>query len=572
VRLDPATDSYIRLSLSAANGFGRLESKFREVFSTLAKNARGYQQNSSLNISMEVQGPVITAVINGEKLFGAYDTNLTNGTIGLYCRDKCSFDDIVVQDNSLIPTIVISEPTAYSVLVQNTFNVGAVVLNMPVDATVEFQLDGQASMCTKASDIGHSSLFTASCSANIGGTYELSAILKDQYGNKLDFDVNQSVSVGENYIAIGDSISVGLDDNTAGDGESKNGFIKSSMGYEAILSDLLTDQQSLPIIIHKAATPGDTSLDSESQRLPSILERHHDANKAIITLGVNDSGGINFTPSGLGCSDVTCSGTFKGNLQSLIDQLEDAGKFSIVALSPPRFGDPRRSPYPNPEKHVRNLLIRDEYNVVISTELQNYQLGPDFYDYFLGSENRFYLYATNLHPNALGYAVMAHLFSNAINGDIKPPFIVNDLCVKLSEAGSCLTPLTYKENLLEVGNTYYIDQPYTLMNTIPNILADGRWIMTSDHDRNLINTDYLSFNVPENATLYVAYDENATTLPAWLTGDFTDTGANIDTNNPSALNMRLYSKKNVFGKVQLGGADAAKNSAMANYLVIVVKE
>ena len=572
VRADFATDSYTRLSLSAANGFARLETKSGEVFSTLVKNARGYQPDKLLNVTMDVQGPIIIVKINGEKLFGAYDTSLSSGTIGLYCRDKCAFDDIIVQENSMTPTVVISEPAAYSVLVEKSFNVGAVALNPPPDATVEFQLDGQSSMCTSASELDHPNYFTARCAANASGTYKLTAILKDPYGFQLDLDVNQSVNIGDNYVAIGDSISVGLDDNTAKDGESQNGLMKSSMGYEAILMDLLSERQSQPVIVHKAATPGDTSLDSESQRLPSILERHFDANKAIITLGVNDSSGINFIPSGLGCSGVPCSGTYKGNLQSLIDQLDDAGKFSIVALSPPRFGDPRKTPYPNPEKHIRNLLIRDEYNVVISTELQNYQVGPDFYDYFLGSENRFYLYATNLHPNALGYAVMAHLYSNIINGVTIPPFVVNNLCVKLSEAGSCLNPLTYKENLLEVGNTYYIDQPYTLLNTIPNILTDGRWIMTSDQDRNLTNTNYLNFNVPEKATLYVAYDENATTLPTWLAGNFTDTGTNLDTNNPSTVTMRLYSKKNVLGQVQLGGADAATNHAMANYLVIVVKE
>ena len=572
VRANQATDSYTRLSFSAANGFGRLETKAAGVFKTLAKNARGYQQGMPLNITMEVQGPVIIAKVNGEKLFGAYDVSLNKGTVGLYCRDNCAFDDVSIQENDIAPVIVISEPTSYSVSAGTAFNVGAVVLNTPAGATVEFQLDGQAAACTSASDLGHVNHFTASCTAPSQGIYQLTAILKDQFGVQLDTDINQDVSVSDNYVVIGDSISVGLDDNTAGDGASQNGWMQSSMGYEAILMDHLAVLQSQPSIVHKAATPGDTSVISETQRMSSILERHVDANKAIITLGVNDAGGVIFTPSGLGCSGAGCNGTYKGYLQSMIDQLDTAGKSTIVTLSPPRFGDASQAPYADPANHTRNLLIRDQYNTVISTELVNHQIGPDYYDYFLGSENRFYLYATNLHPNALGYVVMAQLLSNMITGGTTVPFIADNLCVKLSQAGSCQSPLTYKQNLLEVGNTYYVDQSYTLLNSIPAILNDGRWIMTSDSDRNRSNTNYLSFNVPETSTVYVAYDANATSLPAWLSDNFTDTGVTIDTDNASAPSMRLYSQNNVLGNVTLAGANATANGAGANYLVIVVKD
>jgi len=572
VRANQATDSYTRLSFSAANGFGRLETKAAGVFKTLAKNARGYQQGTPLNITMEVQGPVIIAKVNGEKLFGAYDVSLSKGTVGLYCRDNCAFDDVSIQNNDATPVIVISEPTSYSVSAGTAFNVGAVVLNTPVGATVEFQLDGQAAACTSASDLGHVNHFTASCTAPSQGIYQLTAILKDQFGVQLDTDINQDVSVSDNYVVIGDSISVGLDDNTAGDGSSQNGWMQSNMGYEAILMDHLAALQSQPSIVHKAATPGDTAVISETQRMSSILERHLDANKAIITLGVNDAGGVIFTPSGLGCSGASCNGTYKGYLQSMIDQLDAAGKSTIVTLSPPRFGDASQAPYADPANHTRNLLIRDQYNVVISTELVNHHVGPDYYDYFLGSENRFYLYATNLHPNALGYAVMGQLLSNTITGGTTIPFIADNLCVKLSQAGSCQSPLTYKQNLLEVGNTYYVDQSYTLLNSIPAILNDGRWIMTSDLDRDQSNANYLSFNVPETSTVYVAYDANATTLPAWLSSNFTDTGVTIDTDNASAPSMRLYSQANVLGNVTLGGANAAANGAGANYLVIVVKD
>jgi hypothetical protein len=199
------------------------------------------------------------------------------------------------------------------------------------------------------------------------------------------------------------------------------------------------------------------------------------------------------------------------------------------------------------------------------------QVGPDFYDYFLGSENRYYLYATNLHPNALGYYVMAHLWWNYLSGNSTPPFVVNGLCLKLTQGGACVSPLPYKQNLLEKGNTYYVDQSHKLTGNIPSVLNNGRWIMTSQADRNRSNSNYLSFTVPEVSTLYVAYDANASSLPGWLSNNFTRTSKFLNTSNSSAPSMRLYRQNGVVGNVTLGGAAATANGAAANYVVIVVK-
>lgn len=113
VHFDPNSNSYTRLSYSAANGFARLETRAGNIFHTLAKNARGYITGTPLNITMKTQGPVVIAVVNGEKLFGAYDTSLTTGTVALYCRDQCAFDDVVIEENDTLPMVVISAPAAY---------------------------------------------------------------------------------------------------------------------------------------------------------------------------------------------------------------------------------------------------------------------------------------------------------------------------------------------------------------------------------------------------------------------------------------------------------------------------
>ena len=95
--------------------------------------------------------------------------------------------------------------------------------------------------------------------------------------------------------------------------------------------------------------------------------------------------------------------------------------------------------------------------------------------------------------------------------------------------------------------------------------------MTNDLNRDKANTDYLSFDIPaaSTATLYIAYDAAATTLPTWL-DSYTDTGLQLTTDNPAAPIMQLYSLSNVSGNVVLEGANASVNGASSNYTVIVV--
>ena len=97
--------------------------------------------------------------------------------------------------------------------------------------------------------------------------------------------------------------------------------------------------------------------------------------------------------------------------------------------------------------------------------------------------------------------------------------------------------------------------------------------MTSNTGRSLSNSDYLSFQIPESSTLYVAYDSNSLSIPEWFKPEisFSDAGVYLITDNPDGSNMRLYSKEYVIGNVVLGGADAANNGANANYVVIIVK-
>ncbi|MBA4368868.1 MAG: hypothetical protein C0403_14670, partial [Desulfobacterium sp.] len=208
---------------------------------------------------------------------------------------------------------------------------------------------------------------------------------------------------------------------------------------------------------------------------------------------------------------------------------------------------------------AQNQLIQ-EYNTVITTELTGIQIGPDFFSFFLNGDDNFSnLFVDDVHPNGLGFVVMAHLWYNSLPvADIDMPYILYDLL-----------PLNYKQNILETGNAYYTDVLDYTVTSIPVILEDGIWINTANSDRNNTDDSYISFTTDRNIRLYIAYDAGATTRPDWMSG-YTDTGVNLSITNPSAPLHRLYRKDFSAGSVTLGGNLATgANGADANYVVII---
>ena len=259
---------------------------------------------------------------------------------------------------------------------------------------------------------------------------------------------------------------------------------------------------------------------------------------------------------------------YKQNMQNLVDTIVASGKTAIVALVPPKFGNQFNGvPFVDPTTSAVNGLIQ-EYNDVITTELTNITVGPNLYKCFLEEQNRFSLFSDNYHFNALGYDFVARIWRNIIDGTMTyfdactpPRFIVEDLL-----------PYTYKQNLLEVGDQYYIDSSNTL-TSIPSQLENGIWIMTADADKTNTSLNYLSFSVDRNVTVYVAYDSTATSIPDWLNNNFTSSGfsVDVDTGGGSA-SLDVYQADYFPGNIVLGGNLATGAiGASSNYIAIVVE-
>ena len=127
---------------------------------------------------------------------------------------------------------------------------------------------------------------------------------------------------------------------------------------------------------------------------------------------------------------------------------------------------------------------------------------------------------------------------------------------------------SYLLGSMGTGITYYTDRTYKT-TSVPASLNGAPFIKTANDDKRNAGTTLLSFELSQNATVYVAYDPRATALPSWLSG-WQKVVERVGINDPKISYMNLYSKSFQAGKVSLGGnmvspAAGAEN----NYFVVV---
>ena len=95
-------------------------------------------------------------------------------------------------------------------------------------------------------------------------------------------------------------------------------------------------------------------------------------------------------------------------------------------------------------------------------------------------------------------------------------------------------------------------------------------IKTPNEELNVTTpSGYIKFQILDNATVYVAYDRRATSLPDWMSG-FTYTGDNIYTSLDSQDYLKIYSKTYLKDDyVDLGGnyAPGSSSEYRSNYVV-----
>jgi hypothetical protein len=142
----------------------------------------------------------------------------------------------------------------------------------------------------------------------------------------------------------------------------------------------------------------------------------------------------------------------------------------------------------------------------------------------------------------------------------------------LAQGTGLITSVTpsFEVATLSPGDQYYGDRPQFVIISMPAELEDADGIKTDNDDKSNASETYLQFDLTQDADVYIAYDNRATSLPNWMS-DFTATGEGIAVSDDEASPLQLYMKTFDAGHVVLGGNMATGAAgANSNYIVLAV--
>jgi lysophospholipase L1-like esterase len=206
---------------------------------------------------------------------------------------------------------------------------------------------------------------------------------------------------GDYYVAEGDSITRGSQDVTQ---ETSLDGRNTSLGFTPVLNDLLTAATEYAHTIENEGTSSTLSADGLVE-IPTTLADHPNARYFLIQFGTNDAKALLPTPSGLGQmqGDLGYGGSYKDNMQQIIDAVVAEGKIPFLTKIPPLFG---AFSFADPLIQEYNLVIEE---LVIENSIA--VIPPDFYTYFLNNPSQI---ADDIHPLDAGYDAMAGLWRDQI--------------------------------------------------------------------------------------------------------------------------------------------------------------
>ena len=314
------------------------------------------------------------------------------------------------------PSVKIHDPLTKDVQSGPNLKVAAsVCLTHPLHAGwgVKVAIDGggqQQTILMPADGMIRADTFLWTFSGIVGDNHEVEAFIVDQSGNAVPgsttYDKVTHVGIGGVYGALGDSITVGIGDDDPTDGTSQDGRnTNTETGFIPLLNDLLTAKQGFPHNIYNEGVQGETSA-GLLIRAPGFLKKRPKAKVFLILVGTNDaSSGL--VPSGAG-SDPPAAGTYKDNLQKVIDLIRDPSMGREVYLAKVPFS---LSPAKDDDIQGYNQAIEE---LAASNGIP--VIPPDFYSHFQSHQSE--LIDNVSHPNGAGFRSMSTLWCVAITSGV----------------------------------------------------------------------------------------------------------------------------------------------------------
>jgi lysophospholipase L1-like esterase len=281
---------------------------------------------------------------------------------------------------------------------------------------VKFSVDSGAQeqiITLPADGVIHPDTFQWTFAGLSGDNHQIEAFIVDALdmpvaGNNTS-DIVTNIGIGDVFAAIGDSLTVGVGDGVNTNGTSQDGRnTNTGLGFIPILNDILTNERGYPHNIHNDGISGDSSA-GVLVRAPKILKSRKKTSAFLILIGSNDANS-GLVPSGKNGSNPPGPGTFKDNLQQIIDLLHNPAQGREVYLA--------KVPYTT--RAASDPFILD-YNIAIEelvTENSLPECVPDFYTHFQTKPTE--LNSDGLHPTGDGYKSMASLWCIEVSGGTCP--------------------------------------------------------------------------------------------------------------------------------------------------------
>jgi lysophospholipase L1-like esterase len=315
-----------------------------------------------------------------------------------------SMAELYVLGQCIAPAVKLATPRSLALQTSTTLNVLAnACLNSVTQSGwgVRFVLDGGPTQVDT-----HTPPFQAQFTNLSQAEHRVDAYIIDNTGALVNgtatHDQATPVGIGNDVVAVGDSITLGLFDDVPSDDTSQDGR-NTGGGYEPVLNNLRTNAKHAPQTIANEGVGGATSSDGVSY-ITAHLSHHPDAQYVLIQYGTNDPGIP--IPSGLGLNpgDAGYAGSFNDNMQRIITAVKTAGKLPYLA----------KVPFANGNFTSRDPLYQ-QYNQVIDQLVATNNITvipPDLYSWFQAHPSQ--LGSDGLHPTGIGYQSMATLWFNAL--------------------------------------------------------------------------------------------------------------------------------------------------------------
>jgi hypothetical protein len=144
----------------------------------------------------------------------------------------------------------------------------------------------------------------------------------------------------------------------------------------------------------------------------------------------------------------------------------------------------------------------------------------------------------------------------------------NTATVTITVSGSGIvsntTPTAYVWDVLDAGKVQYVDRTYTF-SAVPAAYVGLPYLKTRNDDKSSTGTSFVSFDLSQGATVYVAHDDRISPKPSWMSG-FVDTGADLVSGGGT---FSLFAKDFPAGRVTLGGNIPSGTTGNSMYTVVV---